>query len=267
MANYSYHPIPWHGSPHDYTGDYILGYATEETTQRYIPGTRFTTWDGRVFKYGRSITALTSAWGAFNNSGVVNIAVDSTNNLVKGSRELTFALGNDDGYGGGGVAEDELIGGYIVSGHGEEKCQSRCIMGNTAAAVSTAITVTVDNPWSNACADTTPWTEVILNPYRYLDCSTYGEAGCGALCGCMGVAAEGVGALTYTWIQSYGPCYCVGTGTTSADNYQRSIWMGDNGSVTDGSECTIETGWQLVGWTIDESSSGTMPYVMLQISI
>lgn len=264
MADYPYKPLDWAASPHDFSGDNQLGPYSEETTQRFITGTRFTTWDGRVFKYGRSITALVSAWGAFNNSHQVNIAVDSTNNLVVGSRELTFTLGSDDGYAGTGVAEDELIGGYITSGHGEEKCQTRLIMGNTAAAQSTSVTIYIDFPWSNACTtDTTPWTEVMLNPYRYLNTTVATDV----RCACMGIAAEGAGALYYAWIQSYGPCYCVGTGSTSNAGNQSSIYMAANGSIQDGSEATIENGQQLIGYTIDATATGTMPMVMLQISI
>ena len=261
---YPFNPLPWNAYPHDFSGNNNLGPYSEETVQRYIPGTRFTTWDGRVFKYGRSITALVSAWGAFNNSHQVNIAVDSEENPVVGKRSLTFDLGGDDGYAGTGVAENELAGGYITTGHGEEKCQTRLIVGNTAAAQSTSVTIYTDFPWSNACTtDTTPWTEVVLNPYRYLNRTVVTDA----RCACMGIGAEGVGALKYCWIQTYGPCYCVGTGSTSNAANQSSIYMAGNGSVQDGSEATIENGQQLIGYTIDATATGTMPLVMLQISI
>lgn len=260
---FPFNPLPWHAAPHDWTGVNQLGPYTEETTQRFIPGTRFTTWDGRIFKYSRSITALVASWGAFNNSHQVNIAVDSDENLVVGKRSLRFTLGGDDGYAGTGVAEDELAGGFIVSGHGEEKCQTRLIVGNSAAAESTAVTIHIDFPWSNACADTTPWTEVVLNPYRYLNTTVATDV----RCACMGIAAEGVGALKYCYIQTYGPCYLVGTGSTSNAGNQSSIYMAANGSIQDGSEATIENGQQLIGYTIDATATGTMPLVMLQISI
>jgi len=56
-------PIYDGGSPHDYTGDNRLGLYTEETTQRYVHGTRHITWDGRVFKYALAGGELESYHG------------------------------------------------------------------------------------------------------------------------------------------------------------------------------------------------------------
>ena len=157
-----YNPINWPAVPHDFTGDNVLGMYTAETTQRYIPGTRFLRWDGSVFKYGRLKGGSVLGMGIFNKSGVVNIGGNATSNMVAGSRTMSFLLGGDDGYGGGGVAEDELIGGYIFS-----STTTRLIMGNNAAVVSTGtVIVTVDAPYHKAA--TLPWTEIMLNPYNYL---------------------------------------------------------------------------------------------------
>ena len=41
-------PLKWISSPLDKTGDYNLGIYTDDTTQRFVYGTRFITWDGRV---------------------------------------------------------------------------------------------------------------------------------------------------------------------------------------------------------------------------
>ncbi|KKL18965.1 hypothetical protein LCGC14_2470230, partial [marine sediment metagenome] len=48
---FPFNPINWPALPHDFTGDNNLGIYTSETTQRYVYGTRYITWDGRVYKY------------------------------------------------------------------------------------------------------------------------------------------------------------------------------------------------------------------------
>jgi len=256
-------PIPWHGSPHDHTGDNQLGPYTRELTQRYICGTRFTTWDGKVFRYGRTKTGLTtvSGQGAFNRSGVVNIAVTGTHAVVAGDRTHTITLDADSGFAEGGVAEDELIGGQIVVGHAEGNEQTRTIMGNTASAVSLPTTLALDYPWNTTLADTTAWTEVTLNAYNHL---YYASADVSA---CIGVAVRDTTSLQYAWNQSYGPIYMTGTGSSGNAIYQRDCYVVGDGSVRDGSEITIESGYQRIGYILDEGSSGTMPMVMLQISI
>lgn len=265
MSKYPYNPIIWPAVPHDYTGDNNLGYYTEETTQRYVPGTRGITWDGKVFKYGRSITAWMASLGVFNDDVQVNIGVSGTQAVVAGDRIHVLTLGAGDGYAGVGVAEDELIGAYITTGHGESNEQTRCIMANTASLASAPTTLTLDFPWDKTLTDTTAWTEIMLNPYNYTNGKLGGSSS--GLLACMGVAPTDVGALAYSWMQTYGPIYMTGSAATSDAARQRDCYVVDNGSVVDASEITIETGYQRIGYTIDTSSSGTMPMVMLQISI
>ncbi len=254
-----YNPINWPAVPHDFTGDNVLGMYTAETTQRYIPGTRFLRWDGSVFKYGRLKGGSVLGMGIFNKSGVVNIGGNAASNMVAGSRTISFDLGGDDGYGGGGIAEDELIGGYIFS-----STTTRLIMGNNAAVVSTGtVIVTVDAPYHKAA--TLPWTEIMLNPYNYLAAA----APANALSAVVGVPVIVSTTGNFIWNQTYGPCGMLSSGSAGNANNQRSLYFASDGSVRDGSELTIETGWQKAGYILDESSgsAGCIPMVFLQISI
>ena len=108
MAVYPYNPIDWPGNPKDFAGDNNLGPYAEETTQRYTPGTRMITWDGKAFKYGRVITSSIASQGLFNASTPVNIAVNGTQAVVAGDKTHVLTLDADSGYAGAGVAEDEL---------------------------------------------------------------------------------------------------------------------------------------------------------------
>ena len=259
-----YNPIPWHGCPRDLTGDLQLGPYTRELTQRYVCGTRFATWDAKVFRYSRTLTASTTvaSQGAFNRCGVVNMALTGTHAVVAGDRSHVVTLDADSGFGGGGIAENELIGGTITVGHAEGNEQTRTIMGNTVSAVSLPTTLLLDYPWDTTLTDTTAWTEITLNAYNHVSYASSNYAAC------VGVAVRDTTALQYAWLQTYGPCYMTGTGSTSNANFQRDAYVVGDGSVRDGSEITIEHGYQRIGYVLDESTSATaMPIVFLQISI
>ena len=263
QPTYPFNPLPWHAEPRDLTGDNNLGPYSRELTQRYVSGTRYTTWDGKVFRYGRTKLAgvTVNSQGVFNRSAVVNIAVSGTHPVIAGDRVHVLTLDADSGVAGAGVAENELVGGIITTGHAESNEQSRTIMSNTASAVSLPTTLVLDYPWDTTLTDTTAWTEVTLNAYHYLT-STSSDVSA-----CVGVAVRDTTALQFAWNQCYGPIYMTGTGSSGNAAYQRDCYIVGDGSVRDGSEITIESGYQRIGYILDEGSSGTMPMVMLQISI
>jgi len=251
-----FNPLPFNARPHDYSGDNLLDIYNAESTQRYVAGTRFLRWDGSVFKYSRLKGSSSTGKLIWNTSGLVNTAVTGAT-IAAGDRTMTFTLGADDGYGGGGYAEDELVGGIVGLGG----VAGRMITGNTAAAVSTAMTITIDGAWQ--AAYTTPFTEISYNPYFYLSNAVNAH---GAAMGMPHIAST---TDNFIWIQSYGPCVCTGSGSAGNADYQRSVYVAPDGAVRDGSEVTIETGGQLVGYILDEGdgANGCMPVVMLQLSI
>jgi len=109
-------PVIWPARPHDFSGDNLLDIYNAETTQRYVAGTRFLRWDGSVFKYSRLKGTSVTGLLIWNTSGLINTAVTGAT-IAIGDRTMTFTLGADDGYGGGGYAEDELIGGINKDGY------------------------------------------------------------------------------------------------------------------------------------------------------
>lgn len=268
-TNFPFNPIGFQGSPHDFAGDNNLGIYQEEATQRYVPGTRFTRWDGSVFKYGKSRdAALKSGFGAFNDSTAVNISVTAPT-LTEGDRSMILVFASGDGVGADGVlAEKELVGGYFVTGHGVTTVQNRLIIDTDGVGVTGVggnITLHFDGPISDTLA--TPFTEVVLNPYRYLK-----KEG-GQYQSVMGVPAANITATYFCWIQTWGPCWVTpgGGDTTPGDtiNDRAAYFVGDGtvnfGTVID----ALAIGHQLAGFCIDETASGTsaLPLIMLQISI
>ena len=267
-----FNPIIWPAVPHDFTGDNNLGYAAIETTQRYIWGTRGITWDGRVFKYGRSKSTTLYAGRCAKNGGQADVSSlinsNTTIAIVAGDRSTLVTVGATEGYGAGGeVAKDEFAGGFIVIGHGgATTTETRAILGNTAiAAGGGTTTIWVDTPWAHAHA--AGFMELVLNPYAYLIRET-------EVCSAMGVPVRGATASGQNlWIQSWGPCWMTpggadGSPGNSADD--RSLYCVGDGSVNAGTVIDAAArGHQCVGFIIDSTEVGTgcMPLCMLQISI
>lgn len=267
-----FNPIIWPAVPHDYTGSNNLGYYTVETTQRYVWGTRGITWDGKVFKYARSKdTTLYSGYGARNGaeadvSDLINS--NTTIAIVAGDTSTTVTLASDEGYdSAGGLAEDELAGAQLTIGHGSAgTAETRTVTSNTLLAAGGGTTiVTVDAPWAYAHA--AGFMELPMNPYGYLIRES-------EVSSVMGVPCRSTDTSGYhLWIQTWGMCWVVPGGAdstpgNSADD--RSVYFVGDGSVNGGTVIDAAArGHQLAGFIVDatEVGTGTMPTVMLQISI
>ncbi len=265
-----FNPIIWPAVPHDFTGDNNLGYYTVETTQRYVWGTRGITWDGKVFKYSRSKDTMKPGYGAMNAASIDISDMLNTNHtltITAGERSLLFSLGSTESYGEGGIAEDELAGAQYVVGHGSPTTtEQRTVIGNTAIAAATTgvITIYVDYPF--ALTHTTGFNELPLNPYGYL---AHTDPGIGSV---MGMPNRAATTGQNLWIQTWGLCFCVpgGADATPGDeqNDREVVFVGDH-TVNGANTATLENGYQHAGFITDstEGSTGTMPMVMLQISI
>ena len=267
-----FNPIIWPAVPHDYTGDNNLGYYTQETTQRYVSGTRGITWDGKVFKYGRSKATLVPGLGCVNGAQSDVSDLPNTNTTIAiaaGDRTTTVTLASTEGYdSSGGVAEDELAGGQFVIGHGGSGTgETRTIIGNTYLAAGGGTTIIeVDAPW--ALAHAAGFSEMVLNPYHYMWLA-YTSNGFASVMGMPNVAAT---TGQFFWMQTWGPCWCTpgGADSTPGDSENdRTVYFVGDGSVNGGAALTLESGSQQAGFIIDgtESGTGCMPLVMLQLSI
>ena len=253
------------GMPLDLTGDYALGYASEETVQRADYGARVITNDGRVFKYCKAKAAVKSGFGAANDAPQ-NIS-DATVTAAVGDLEVGVTIAAGDGAAAdGAIAENELRGGYFVAGHGATAAvQNRMIEKNTLVAAGGAeCTLTLDFPIADALA--AAFCELVLNPYRYL---SNGALEYNAF---MCVPAVNADAAENFWGQTWGPCWVVpgGGDNTPGDSVDdRMVYFVGDGSVNGGTAIDEERGHQVAGFIIDETGIGTgaLPLVMLQISI
>lgn len=270
-----FNPVIWPAVPHDFTGNLNLGYYAQETTQRYVSGTRGMTWDGKVFKYGRSKATLKPGLGCVNGAqdDVSDLpSEDTTIAIVAGDTSTTLTLLATDAYdSSGGVAEDELAGGQFVIGHGggSDYGETRTITSNTLLAAGGGTTIiTVDAPWS--IDHGTGFSETVLNPYHYMWLSDVPN-GYASVMGMPNVAAT---PNQFFWMQTWGLCWITpgGADSTPGDSSgDRRVYFVGDGSVNGANyvDTSDDVGLQLAGFIVDgtETASGTMPMVMLQISI
>lgn len=249
-----FRPLDWAASPHDFTGDNQLGVHTAETTQRFIYGTRFLTWDGKVWKYSLSgASCYTERGNMFFNtiSSDVN-GIDYsvlTANQSAGDREITLTNGST------AVAEDYLAGGLAVIIPSETftdgEVMHRGIIGNDAAATSAECRIFLDYPIETAV--TTSESAYVMpssyNNLRYGD--TSGRRSIAGLAGTY-VSASGKN----FWTQTYGPCQITNGGpqTCGKTPFHRSVWWSHDGTVKifDSTPTTDATD-QLAGFVLDNN--------------
>lgn len=264
-------PINFQSSPLDFTGSGGLGYYTTETIQRYVYGTRGLTWDGKVFKYANAKDTLYAGYGAKNGSLIdVSDLINSVTPIayVAGQKEITVTIAATEGYASDGViAEDELAGSQIVIGHGAAATtEQRTVIGNSAGASGgSTIKVYLDYPLALAHSAGVAC-EIPFNIYGYLINTS------NAIASVVGVPNITATTGQKLWIQTWGPCWCVpggGDSTPGDAAADRMVYFVGDGSVNGAGSLTIEDGYQPAGIILDatESGTGTMPLVMLQISI
>jgi len=243
----------------------------QSATQLFRYGKRIMTWDGRVFRYGGSKTALLSGFGAFNYYTVSlhgTFAVVPTA-IAVGQNWADVTISASMGYGAGGFAEDELVGGYIVVGHGTSKVENRCIVKNQVMTdAGGTMRLWVDGAFETAQTKSTDGAELYPNPYKYLG---KGSLECNAV---MGVPAINVTSTYSAFIQTWGPCWVTPGGADSSPgntiNDRECYFVGD-GSVNAGTYIAAsESGkaYQRAGFMIDTTAIGTggLPLLMLQIT-
>lgn len=250
-----FHPLPWESEPHDFTTvsgvhGLQLGPYAVETTQRYVWGTRYLMWDGRVFKYAKSISALKSYHlsGTEDDAPIGNV---TSLGAALGSRSINVTMD--------GRSEDDLAGGYMyIFDTTIDNSVGRGIVGNDATSGTETI-VHLDYPLAVEVT-TSDGNTIFENPYMEIRSGdnyvTY-----------MGVAASPVSASGNNfWLQTYGCCHVSGGETiTKAASDNRDLVGGPGGCLW---KLSSHDHWQRIGQQL--TGSATMnegPIIMLQLKI
>jgi len=227
--------------------------------------------DGRTFKYCHATTECQSGYGARNYAGVnISVLLPATPaTIAAGTSKITITIASGDGYAGDGViAEDELVGGYIVFGNQSEDPENRLIIKNTAVASGGGTSVvTIDGGINAALTGGTSYCEVLLNPYAHL----VGNATNDEYMTCMCLPACNAAATYNFWGLTYGIAWITPTGAAQPGYTanDREVYCNQgNGAFMSGTTAVVETGWQRVGTILERTASATTgaPFVLLQLS-
>lgn len=255
-----------------------LGVFTSETTQRFMLGTRYIMWDGRVYKYSYAVAAVMPSMGAKNNYAQPLGWSALASKSIAGNYEVSVTTGatqpGTDNANNSIFAKDGLQGGYICLFDGGTDVSSiRGITGNDAVASGGGtLKVYLDMPL-NLELGALDVAEILASPYINLrQCSSQAAP---SIC-VPAVAAE---ATNYFWGQTWGPCWCkpqatAGDNDAAGEENFHLIFRSD-GSVEshNHSSAVGGTGYnyhqQHAGFVLACSASRGQgaPFFMLQISI
>lgn len=200
---YPFNPIEWPAVPHDFTGDYNKGIYATETTQRYVYGTRYITWDGRVYKY-----MLLTTGGCVSYHGVRGTLEAQTSWVTAvaqdaGARDLTVTDTTT-------VAEDLLAGAMVVVYDSTIDNTTRYHVVGNELGNGTNIKIYLEFPIHHAVTASDS-IELFDNQYRAVTESS------GQTYPWLGVPMA-TAATTYNiWAQTWGPCL-VSPGNTTLDD-------------------------------------------------
>jgi len=261
-----FNPITWGGSPHDFTKDattgehnLALGPHTVESTQRYVYGTRYITWDGRVFKYYNAEGATYSYRAAHRIAGGSACAVYVNAAVVTqiGDRSITWTTQ------GAARVEDDMAGGhaFIYDKSSTNGNIQRGIVGNEASG-ATYTTLYLDYPLEIAIEITTPDAmEIFENPFSDLSFVANGYVPW------MGIPTRNATAGQKGWLQTWGPCVLSGgSGSVPApDAHEREFVFGDNGSLFTAKDL-YASGYQTAGYNLVVGTAAYGPLFMLMCS-
>lgn len=254
---YPFNPINWPAVPHDFAGNLNLGIYTNETTQRYVYGTRYITWDGRVYKYmGVTSNGCTSYHGVCGTQGnqtnyVAAKAADA------GSRVFTVTDSTV-------VSEDQLAGGMVhiydtTSANGV----NMFIVGNDLGN-STNIRLYLEFPLSHTVT-TSDYVEMWENPYRLVE-----SGGSHETHPWLGIACVTASTGYNVWAQTWGTTL-ISPGNDTLDdaavNERQVFWMG-NGTLAEGGESAVTAGEQQIAGYLQDAGTGNIagPRIYLMCS-
>ena len=252
MGGRPFLPLGPIASPLDHSGSTEYGPYTVEATQRFVWGTRYLMWDGRVYKYAYASAAVYSYHGARNSlDAALGLTVAPDNTAVAGSRFINPTLASR--------VVDDLVGGLAVMyniGTSIDNTCTRGIIGNEASATTTKIYL--DYPLDTAVT-TSDYIEVYENPYSSLSHVTE------AYSAWMGVPAKSAAASRNLWLQTWGPALVSGgedIDDPSADS-RVLVW---------GSNCVLyklatKTSGQVAGYILNQGSANIAgPEIFLMCS-
>jgi hypothetical protein len=259
-------PLSWIAGPIDFTGDDNLGIYTTSTVQRYIYGTRYITWDGRVYKYCNAVAAVYSYWGAqaYEDAALSWTVLPAGGVVAAGSRHCVVTLGSR--------TTNDLAGGYFMLYDASvsttaynQSTYLYGIVGNNDTATVTTLYLDGAIPVLTTTSDAS---EVFENPYREVKAGASTSAGYAPV---VCIPARSSSAGYKFWGQTWGPAYVSPTNTSIDDPTSVQGRVSFSGAGASGGLVVGLAASQTAGFILNPDVTGgggiAGPLIMLQISI
>lgn len=248
IFTFPFRPLDWAAVPHDFTGDNNLGIYTSETTQRYIYGTRYITWDGRVYKYmGLTTNGCTSYTGVCGTQEAQTSWVAAVA-ATAGDRIFTITDATT-------IAEDQLAGGMVhIYDSTIANGVNHFFVGNDASN-GTNVRCYLEFPLSHTVT-TSDSIEMWENPYRLVNGGASQETHPWLGVPCV-TAATGF----KVWVQTWGTTLLSPGNLTlddAAANDRQVQWYG-NGTLGEYNGTNMTAGAQQLAGYLQDAGTGDIP--------
>lgn len=244
----------------DTTDTTQFGVYSTGAVRKHANNTRYRVGD-KVYKYGKATAAVKGCIGAFNTGIFKGVTGGNVTARAIGDVWLDILLDATTGSAAWFGTKNNMVGG-IWAQPDTTNPQSRIITGHEKGANAGTIKVYLDGPITRTMIATS-FMEIAQNPYNQLQ-----QPGSN-LMSVMGVPTTVIASGSFGWFQTWGPTWMRPNITPFADNNnQRDAYFHNDGSVQNGGNLTIETGFQKAGFVIDATTGAldNPPFIFLQIS-
>lgn len=243
-----------------------LGIYTIDTLQRHLFGTRYITWDGRVYKYAKA--GATQIPNVGSESYVAQALAYATvaSSTAIGAKKLIVDVAASDGPAADGlVLKDHFQGGYMIIFPGSNNCMNRLIEGNTAVASGGGeCTFELDAPLNIATVVDVTAAEAMASPYADV------RTGASDFRAIVGIPVAPATVSTYCWLQTWGPIWVSPQAEVGAGGSDLQAVFRHDGSLDEHDYSDSYTAKQQhAGFILSHATAETQgaPFLMLQISI
>ncbi len=251
---FPFNPVIWPAVPKDEVTDSNIGFATDDTIQRFTVGTRAMSWDGSVYRYGKFGATNTSyqmaVWSQATSAGVSFESINGASGA--GSKTVNIADAS--------TTEDQYAGGYLLLFHATGDGKVYTILGNTASAGGIVI-LSLDQPLGVAVT-TSDNLELYASPF-----SDIRQGNSGSTKGFWGIPQALVTSGSYGWVKTWGATFIAPQSTVGGSGLAAGYFRHDGsidvrGNISPGTVTDQYAGFRMIG-----SASGDGPLFMLQVAI
>ena len=249
-----FNPVIWPAVPKDEVTANNIGFATDDSTQRFTFGTRAMSWDGSVLRYAKFGATNTSYQSAvWSNTTSAGVGFESVNGAsAAGGRTVNIADAS--------TTEDQYAGGYIILFHATGDGSVYLITGNTASAGGIVI-LSLDRPLAVAVT-TSDNLELYVSPF-----SDMRQGNSGNTRGFFGIPMALVTSGSHGWVKTWGPTFISPQSTVGGQGLATGYFRHDGSIDVRGNISAATVSDQVAGFRMIGSAAGDGPLFMLQVTI